>query len=82
MAIELTHSEICFVHKGKNRTIEVVHNLQDFGLDIENAFINYTARAEVITAQGFCNYVVSKDSFNLICITKDRYDELKRNSEK
>lgn len=76
--MKMTHSEICFLQRGKTGTIEVVHNLEDYGLDIESAFVNFVARSPVITAKRFCNYIISKDVVNLICIPKDEFDELKR----
>lgn len=46
------------------------HNLDDYGLDIEAAFHNYTARLqgnELPDIDKFCEYVKSKDPLNLIC---------------
>lgn len=59
----------------KDVTIEVIHNLPDFGLDIEAAFDNWTARTKVFTARSFADYVKSKD-VNIICLTKFEYNKI------
>jgi len=58
---------------------DIVHNLNDFGLNIMDAFVNWSARlkaGEVATVDNFIEYVVSKDKENLFCVTKAKYDEL------
>lgn len=44
----------------------VVHNLDEFGLDIEAALMNWTARTNELNVDSFCAYVISKD-VNLKC---------------
>ena len=53
--------------KKKNCKFTVLHNLPDFGLDIEAAFENWAARTDNFTIEVFCVYVVSKDPVNLKC---------------
>jgi UDP-N-acetylmuramoylalanine-D-glutamate ligase len=48
--------------------IAVVTNIDEYGLDIEDAFDNYIARTNKITTKGFCKYVVSKDPVKFMCV--------------
>lgn len=54
----------------------IVHNLDDFGLSIESALQNWGARTKRYTINSFCDYVVSKDKINLMCMPKSKYDML------
>jgi len=56
------------LHLSKSVMI-IEHNLEDFGLDINAAFINWLARENPNRRfpERFCKYVISKDPFNLIC---------------
>ena len=72
----LVHDTILFKANGEDFQFDVVHNLNDFNLDIEAAFLSWYPRAKNFTIQSFCNYVVSKDNQNIRCITKKRYNEL------
>lgn len=49
----------------------IMNNLYSFGLDIQAAFINWSARVqpENINPKDFCDYVISKDPTNLRCYT-------------
>lgn len=53
--------------KKRNCKFTVLHNLPDFGLNIEDAFANWSARTDHFTIEDFCEYVVSKDPINLKC---------------
>ena len=52
--------------------IIVEHNLEDFGLDINAAFVNWLARENPNRrfSDRFCKYVTNKDPENLICRVK------------
>lgn len=39
----------------------VVHNLREYGLDLEAAFLNWVYRTKEYTIKDFCDYVMSKD---------------------
>jgi len=43
------------------------HNLDEYGLSIEDAFINWEARTTEFSTESFCRYVVSKDPVIFIC---------------
>lgn len=60
--------------KGKNKKFDLVHNLDEFGLTLDAAFINWSGRTSDYSVKSFIDYVVSKDPFNLICMTKKVYD--------
>lgn len=53
--------------KKKNVKFTVNTNIAEYGLDIEAAFDNWSARTERFTVEDFCEYVVSKDPVNLKC---------------
>jgi len=62
-------STIKFRTKDNIITWFIMNNLYKHRLDIESAFINWSARVEPenMNAKDFCNYVVSKDQKNLRC---------------
>lgn len=60
--------------KGKAKKFDLVHNLDEFGLSLDAAFINWSVRATDFSVKSFIEYVVSKDPINLICMTKKVYD--------
>lgn len=56
---------------------KVIHNLDEFGLNIESALINWHARldkAGEINIHDFCGYIMSKDE-NITCIPAEVWDE-------
>jgi hypothetical protein len=55
---------------------DIVHNLDEFNMDIMAAFDNYVARSKSPRIELFCMYVKSKDPENIICLTKQRYDQI------
>lgn len=63
-------ADIEFKARGKKIKFSVNHNLSEFGLNIEDAVHNWVYRTNEYTAKSFCQYVVSKDPINLICIPK------------
>ena len=73
MSKKLIHSEIKFDYQFKQHSFHVVHNLEEFGLDIEAAFINWSVRfMGKPTIMKFCTYVINKDPYNLICRPYER----------
>lgn len=64
--------------KGQKTHWDICHNLDEFGLDIMDAFVNWSVRVEKgkATIDNFMNYVKSKDPENFICITKAQYDKI------
>ena len=61
------HTGINFKLKGKPKSFNLEHNLDKFGLSIDAAFVNWSARTNDFTEKSFCDYVVSKDPHHLIC---------------
>lgn len=75
----MLHTKIEVRYNGnKKEDWEVIHNLDEIGMDIMAAFDNYVARAKFPRIERFCEYVRSKDEENIICISKERYNELSR----
>ncbi len=77
----LQHATLTFKINGVPTQWDVVHNLDEIGADIEAAFINWEARTDTYTIEDFISYVRSKDPLNIICITLERYNELKQEVE-
>lgn len=75
--MNLQHTVIGFNLGRKKMKVDVVHNLPDFGLDIEHAFDNWTARTEDFTSESFALYVGSKDP-NIFCKASSEFDVLVR----
>jgi len=48
-------------------TFTVEHNINEYGLDIENALWSWMYRTNDLSIESFCKYVVSKDPSNLVC---------------
>lgn len=63
---------INFKHKGKPFKWTFDHNLDEFGISIDAAFINWSVRLNLIypNQADFCKYVVSKDLINFKCKIK------------
>jgi len=65
-------------NRGKKKyKFDLVHNLDEFGLSIDAALMNWSARTDTFTEEDFIEYVKSKDPVNLICVPKKQYDKLK-----
>lgn len=63
-------------NRGKKKyKFDLIHNLDEFGLSIDVALINWSARTNTFTEENFVEYVKSKDSVNLICMSKKQYDK-------
>lgn len=62
-------TEINFKVRGKKKSWKVKHNLYEYGLSIDAAFINWSARAkpDELEPEFFEEYVVDKDPINLRC---------------
>lgn len=60
---------INFKVSGKKKSWTVKHNLHEYGLSIDAAFINWSARVKdnEIKPEFFEEYVVDKDPINLKC---------------
>lgn len=58
---------INFKVRGKKRCWQVKHNLHQYGLSIDAAFINWSARADELEPELFEEYVTDKDPINLKC---------------
>jgi hypothetical protein len=65
------YTGINFKLKGKPKSFYLEHNLDKFGLSIDAAFVNWSARTKDFSEKSFCDYVVSKDPHNLICKVAD-----------
>jgi hypothetical protein len=64
------------VNNGKQELFfDIVHNLDEMGLNIMDAFENWAARTKKCNVKSFCDYVKSKDP-QIICMTKKDYDKL------
>jgi hypothetical protein len=63
---ELQDATIEFKVRGETVKYRVLHNLPDFGLDIEDAFYSWSFRTKIITIASFCRYARSKNP-DLIC---------------
>lgn len=70
--IKFQEAIIKFEINGEHFIFEVYHNLQHFGLDIEDAFTNWVYRTQKYTRKSFCNYVMSKD-INIECLSKEEF---------
>lgn len=61
-------SDIEFKVGNKPVKFTVVNNLDEFGLSVEDAVVNWTERTKEFTPESFCKYVISKDPDNIMCI--------------
>lgn len=57
----MTESTISFTHQRKKRVWKVRHNLDEYGENVENAFVSWSVRTMVFRLDDFCKYVVSKN---------------------
>lgn len=64
----------------KKYSFDLVHNLDEFGLSIDAALINWSARTDIFTEESFIEYIKSKDPLNLICVPKNEYDARRNNT--
>lgn len=65
---ELKHETVKFKKSGTRYTFNVSHNLEEFGMTLYSAFINWSERTKDFSIQSFCDYVEEKDPINIICI--------------
>lgn len=72
----MLHTVLNFKAGKKKYKFDLVHNLDEYGLSIDAALINWSARTTSYNEQSFIRYVKSKDPANLICISKKEYDEI------
>lgn len=72
--MELIKSDIEFTVKHKKKehsfTFSIVNNLEEMGLDLNNALVNWIARFKFneLTESRFCEYIISKDRQNIVAI--------------
>lgn len=71
-----------FNHGKTPMEFDIVHNLDEYRLDILAALINWSVRTKEFTVESFCEYVVSKDVC-LYCVPRTQWDaEQKKKSNK
>jgi len=70
----MVHTELKFNLGKKPMAFDLVHNLDEFGLTIESALVNWAARTKKHSINSFCDYVESKDK-QIICMPKSLFDE-------
>ena len=63
----MLHSKIKFKRGKEKYCFNVSHNLDEMGLSIDAALINWAARTTSFSIQSFCRYVESKDTINISC---------------
>lgn len=72
------------IELSNGKAFEVVHNMDAFGLSLQDAIDAWTARNQVAwrkpkwTAESFCRYVMRKQELvpDLFCVTKKRFYEV------
>jgi hypothetical protein len=74
----MQESVITFKLKGRPKKFIVYNNLDERGLDIHAAFDNWSVRTSQYTEQSFCEYVISKDPVNIICLTSASWQALNK----
>ena len=72
----MLHIEFNFNRKQKKFKFSLVHNLDEFGLSIDNALISWSARTKDFSEQSFINYVLSRDD-RIICMNENDFFYLK-----
>ncbi|HZI24308.1 MAG TPA: hypothetical protein VFD46_04490 [Chryseolinea sp.] len=63
----MIESTIEFKRNGIPHEWKVRHNLDEYKIDIMDAFENWTSRYEQFNIDDFCDYVISKDRINFKC---------------
>lgn len=58
---------INFKVRNKPHSWRITHNLDEYGLSIDAAFVNWSARTDKVDPELFAAYVVSKDPEFLKC---------------
>ena len=58
------------------KQFEIVHNIDSYGMDIQNALDSWIARTKNFTDVSFCEYVLSKFDDEAICMPKKRFDKI------
>jgi tRNA1(Val) A37 N6-methylase TrmN6 len=67
----MIHTTITFNYGRKSHSWDIEHNLDEFGMSIDAAFINWSARLVGIPKiEDFCEYVRNKDILNFKCKPK------------
>ena len=64
----MLNTTINFKEIGLRKEWRIVHNLDEYGLSIDAAFIGYCARTSHVSVEDFCDYVTSKDKVSLVCV--------------
>lgn len=70
----MLNTTISFDYKKKKYSWTFDHNLDEHGLSIDAAFINWSSRLadwQKPVQAAFCEYVISKDRINLKCTIAD-----------
>lgn len=78
---KMVHTILKFNVGKKKHRFNLVHNLDDMGLDIEAALINWSVRTNDFSVRSFIEYVRSKDPLNIFMTTKKYFDELEATLE-
>jgi hypothetical protein len=75
--MKLIKSDIKFKVGKKQVKFSIVHNLPNsFTLSIDNALSSWLARAHILTAENFVDYIKSKNT-DCIVMTEKQYNKIK-----
>ena len=75
--LKLVRSTITIGHSDGEIVFEVVHNLKSFGIDIDDALVNWLHRTKKFTAKSFCKYVMSKDE-SFVCMDSEHFERFSK----
>jgi len=73
--MQISRAEIKFKHRKTKHSFVVIHNLNLYQINIEDALVNWSERTGDLTVNSFCRYVKSKDP-NFICMSENEYNDL------
>lgn len=73
----MQNSIIDFKISKKKCKFDIMHNLDEIGLSIGDAFICWNVRTDDFSIESFCEYVKSKDS-EIICVPRKEYNKTRK----
>lgn len=77
--VNVTETEVRFKVKKSLIRFKIYHNLPTtFGMNIEGAIDNWLSRTHVFTAQSLCDYILSKDIYEIFAVTENEFNHLKK----
>lgn len=77
--VDVCEADVQFRVRNSLVHFKIYHNLpKTFGMNFEGALDNWLSRTKEYTAQSFCDYIMSKDIYEVFAYPEREFNKLKK----